>query len=95
MIVRGKSGRATGAPYKPNLTEPDSHEQRFSVVVRARRARFRATGVGALLLILARTAIGALRRCGFAIARSSSLAARRLRGRAAVAHFGGLAIPWR
>ena len=25
MIVRGKSGRATGAPYKPNLTEPDSH----------------------------------------------------------------------
>ena len=29
MIVRGKSGRATGAPYKPNLTEPDSHELRF------------------------------------------------------------------
>jgi hypothetical protein len=25
MIVRGKPGRATGAPYKPNLTEPDTH----------------------------------------------------------------------
>ena len=25
MIVRGKSGRGTGEPYKPNLTEPDTH----------------------------------------------------------------------
>jgi hypothetical protein len=24
-MLRGKSGRATGAPYEPDLTEPDTH----------------------------------------------------------------------
>ena len=24
-MLRGKSGRATSAPYEPDLTEPDTH----------------------------------------------------------------------
>jgi hypothetical protein len=33
MIVRRKSGRGTGAPYQPNLTELDSHVSGFSFAV--------------------------------------------------------------